>query len=429
MSRHIDLTQSVQSSSERNFTYSKAFPLVSFCKLHYGLYWKWFYNVDRNSTSVRLFVIGTIWICNFFIATITDDALLKLFKFSFLWGIFSTVFILIFLLFSTNYTTEAFYDLMNIKNFFHVNSFNLVADPFGIGLIGVYDFGTMSPYTMVDNAILMFTIIFICTAFVRSLIVRVLYLAITNCVKIPMVDSPHYLLFSILPLSSEFMDAHKIFVLYVYSYLSAALVACLAMFTATLSRLLHSEYRSVKNVYIVGLLCFLGFTLTTPLTVLTSNKMMVMVYGLNTCTLCLGALKVAIVMWIYGVKRFSTDIHFWLGFKPTPFWKYIWMALPVFISVLGCKKFIEVINLNDTDGRTASLSWIALTFIIVMIFQAKVVIKHVLKNEIYECNHLPLIFRSKTGAPSSESSLANIYVESLTKKHSSVLDVSMLHMN
>ena len=108
-----------------------------------------------------------------------------------------------------------------------VNNFNLITDPFGVGLIGVYDFGTMSPFTMVDNAILIFTIIFICTAFMRSLIVQVLYLTVKHCVDVNIVDTLHYLLFAILPLSTEFMEAHKIFVLYIYSYLSAALVACL----------------------------------------------------------------------------------------------------------------------------------------------------------------------------------------------------------
>ncbi|CAH2217714.1 jg8099 [Pararge aegeria aegeria] len=69
---------------------------------------------------MRLFVIAIVWICNFFVATFSDNALLKLFKFSFLYGLFSTAFVLIFLMFSTKYTTKAFYDIMNIRDGFNV---------------------------------------------------------------------------------------------------------------------------------------------------------------------------------------------------------------------------------------------------------------------------------------------------------------------
>lgn len=103
----------------------------------------------------------------------------------------------------------------------------MVTDPFGVGLIGVYDFGTMSPFTMIDNAVIIFAIVFVMSAFARSLIVRVLYLVLTNCVDTKVVETPHYLLYAILPLSTEFMNAHKIFIVYIYSYMTTALVACL----------------------------------------------------------------------------------------------------------------------------------------------------------------------------------------------------------
>ncbi|XP_023942069.2 sodium-dependent noradrenaline transporter-like [Bicyclus anynana] len=434
-------------------------------------YTKQFTSFDRNSLSMRLFVIAIVWISNFFIATISDEALLKLFKFSFLFGLFSTAYILIFLMCSSKYTTKAFYDIMDIKDGFKLNCFNLVTDPFGVGLIGAYDFGHISPFLMTDNAVIIFTIVFIAVAFARSLIVRVLYMKLTNCVNVKYVDTPHYLLFAILPLSTEFLDAHKVFVLYIYAYLLTALVSCLAMFTSTISRLLHSEFRSVKNIYIVGLLCFLGFTLSLPLSIFTTKRRLGVLYGLNICTLYLGGCKVAIVMWVYGVKRFSNDVQFWLGFKPTRFWVFLWATFPVLILVILINKIVKMLYLEDFH---ASIAWIFITVCFVLIFHVKIIAKYILKNNLagilksnpkygppeledrirrrnfnelfnskqcrhecliidgkFECNHLPLMFKEKTTSePSSPSSLTNIYDAGPSKKRpSSVMDACILHMS
>lgn len=91
-----------------------------------------------------------------------------------------------------------------------------VAHAFGIGFIGVYDFGTISPYTMVDNAIIIFTVIFTAVAFARSFIVQILYFELTNCLEIEIAVTPHYLFFAILPLGTEFLGAHKLYALYIY---------------------------------------------------------------------------------------------------------------------------------------------------------------------------------------------------------------------
>ncbi|XP_045784346.1 sodium-dependent serotonin transporter-like isoform X3 [Maniola jurtina] len=437
-------------------------------------YARQFSSYDRNSLSMRLFVIAIVWICNFFVATITDSALLKLFKFSFLFGLFSTAFILIFLMFSTKYTTKAFYDIMNIKDGFNCKSVNLVTDPLGVGLIGAYDFGNLSPFLMVDNAVIIFALVFIMSAFARSMIVRVLYMHLNKCVNVKLIETPHYLLFAILPLSTEFMDAHKLFVLYIYLYLMAILVSCLAMFTSSISRLLHSEFRSVKNIYIVGLLCFLGFTLSLPLSIFTIKRRSGILYGLNVCTLYLGGFKVAIVMWIYGVQRFATDIQFCLGFKPTRFWMFLWAMLPVFILVVLIYKAIEIAHIEDPRSQITALVWTLITLFIVVIFNAKIIAKYILKNNLagvfksdpkygppelddrknrrnfnelyhsrqckheclildekYDCNHLPLMFKDHLASePSSASSLTNIYDAGPSKKRtSSVIDVSILHMN
>ncbi|XP_032527279.1 sodium- and chloride-dependent glycine transporter 1-like isoform X2 [Danaus plexippus] len=384
-------------------------------------YLKLFAGLDRNSLSMRFFIIAIVWICNFFIASITDTALLRIFKLSFLWGVFSTTFILIFLLFSTQYTTQAFYEIMSLKNSSYNKGINLVTDPFGVGLIGVYDFGTMSPFTMVDNAVLIFAMVFIAMAFARSLIVRVLYLKLTECVKVDLAESPHYLLFAILPLSTEFMDAHKIFVLYIYLYMMAALVAYLAMFTSTMSRLLHSEFCSVKTIYIIGLVCFLGFIQSLPLT-LYSGDTMGLFFGLNTCTLSLGAIKVAIVMWVYGVQKFSTDIQFWLGFEPTSFWQNLWTVLPLFLTNLaGILKSSYKHGPPEIEDRKKRRNFDKVAQ------NRKCKHNCLILDETFDCNHLPLTFRRKSNI--NNDSLTNIYEAGPSNERhrtSSVLDIANL---
>lgn len=55
--------------------------------------------------------------------------------------------------------------------------------------------------------------------------------------------------------------------------------------------------------------------------------------GVDLIIFYLGGFKAALVMWVYGVQRFSTDIHFWLGFKPTRYWTICWMILPIMLMV------------------------------------------------------------------------------------------------
>lgn len=57
------------------------------------------------------------------------------------------------------------------------------------------------------------------------------------------------------------------------------------------------------------------------------------IIGLDILVLYLSAFRVAIIMWLYGVKMFATDIHFWIGFYPTKFWSYSWGLLPFILMV------------------------------------------------------------------------------------------------
>lgn len=105
---------------------------------------------------------------------------------------------------------------------FQTDTFTHVAYVYGIGVVGLYDFGTISPYTYIDNAILVFTIFFTFLSLLRSLITRVLYLNLKKCVYINMqqgkgnFEDYHYLMFVLLPLAADQLKASKVFSLYLY---------------------------------------------------------------------------------------------------------------------------------------------------------------------------------------------------------------------
>ncbi|XP_068623429.1 sodium-dependent nutrient amino acid transporter 1-like [Battus philenor] len=264
------------------------------------------------------------------------------------------------------------------------SSIDRITFAFGIGLVGVYDFGTMSSQTMVDNAVILFSIFFTTLAFARSVIVRVLYLAMTTCIKTDVGINIHYLLFVILPLSSEFLHAQKIFTIYIYVNLMFSLIAYLALLTLTISRLLHNEFRSVKNEYMVGILCFFCCNLSYPLamSVISKNKITGLLQGMNLIVLYLGGFKVAVVMWIYGVGKFSTDIQFSLGFKPTQFWTTCWMVHPILTLVFIIHKFYILFNLTEKVQMILASTWILFSFCFVTIFQIKTIAKYIVRNNL-----------------------------------------------
>lgn len=87
---------------------------------------------------------------------------------------------------------------------------------FGIGFLGIYDFGTTSAYTMVDTAAVIFVAAFTFLAFMRSWIVKILYLVMTECVSVNRKYGTHELFYAILPLTTDFLYAHKLYVFYIY---------------------------------------------------------------------------------------------------------------------------------------------------------------------------------------------------------------------
>ncbi|KAL0851911.1 hypothetical protein ABMA28_000199 [Loxostege sticticalis] len=440
--------------------------------LHYV---KSFSSLDQNVLTTRFFASALVWIFNFFCTVANEETLTKIFKMTFIFRFYSTLVVLVLLLCFSQY--NIFIYLSQILDIDAPTSFAMAMDhvtyAYGIGFVGVYDLGTLSPYIMVDNAVVIFTVLFTLSAFARSLIIKILYVVVTSCVEVEISITPHYLLFAILPLSSEFFHAHKIYIMYIYLNLMLATIGYLALLTLTMAKLLHSEFRSVKNMYIVGIICFLGFTISLPITVqsmLSRSRVQGLIYGLKVTVLYLGGFKVAIVMWIYGIQRFVTDIQFWLGFKPTKFWIVCWMFLPIVLFSFCANRVYVLVQMKDEDFTmliTAAV-WIIFSLAVVGIIHIRTLVSYLLQNNLakafsssskygppdkedrqqrrmfnetirlrqcthncnvlddtFDCNHLPLLHKSisvHSAGSSAGSDTKDIYISRHGKMHSSVVD-------
>ncbi|XP_063632930.1 uncharacterized protein LOC134804006, partial [Cydia splendana] len=249
-----------------------------------------------------------------------------------------------------------------------------VALVYGVGMIGFHDFGSTSPFTMTDNAVIIFTILFIILASLRSMSVNILLFQLSDCIDIHSAEArtSHYIFFVLLPLSTEFIFGQKLINIYLYLHLLLSVLPCLinsikihgdffirtdeyllnflfqVLYSLTVTRLLHTEFPSLKFIYIQGLICLFGFFLSVPILLVSCDYTHVILVdeyveklriglsiGLVQTVLYLGGLRMAIIMWIYGVEKFSTDINFWLGFSPTKFWTVCWSVLPAILWVSG----------------------------------------------------------------------------------------------
>lgn len=106
--------------------------------------------------------------------------------------------------------------IMLLFFFLQMLSVKHVVYAYGIGFLGIYDFGALSTYTMIDTASVFFVAVFTLLSFLRSWIVKILYITMTRCVNIEDQYSTHVLVYAILPLTTEFLYAHKLYVFYFY---------------------------------------------------------------------------------------------------------------------------------------------------------------------------------------------------------------------
>ncbi|CAH2034744.1 unnamed protein product, partial [Iphiclides podalirius] len=267
----------------------------------------------------------------------------------------------------------------------------------------------MSPYTMVDNAVVLFAIFFTSIAFARSVIVRILYLALTACVKDEMAVTSHYLLFVILPLSSEFLHAQKVFTIYIYANVMCSLTTYLAMLTLTISKLLHNEFRSVKIVYMVGILCIICCNLSYPIAmVFIVQKMYVLINMTENVQMVLASTWIIFSFCIVTIIQMKTVA------------KYL-----VHNNLVGVLRPSSKYGPPDLEERLRRRNFNVALLHRQCFHQCAVL------DEKHDCNHMPLMFKEKNRlASQSKISLTNIYEAGPSRKKSSVmLDSSQMHFN
>ncbi|XP_026333819.1 sodium-dependent nutrient amino acid transporter 1-like [Hyposmocoma kahamanoa] len=366
-----------------------------------------FHTQERSALTTKFFLIAMVWIINFFFSSVSDLALIRLFKLMYILRTLTTIFSTIFILFALpEFISIALGDLMNVAAKVSVTeTFLQVSYAYGIGVVGLYDFGTLSPYTCVDNAILIFTISYTFVSLLRSLVTRILYLNLRKCVDINIqkgennTEDYHYLIFVLLPLAADQLKASKVFSLYLYSNMMLTLCGHIAAFTLTMSKMLHSEFKAIKNLYIVGIISFIGCGLSIPVA-LGVSYWGGFINGLNITMVYLGAIRVAIIMYMYGMKKFCTDIQFWLNFKPTKYWRACWMLMPIIliVSYVLALKLAELFQEAFNIRTIPAYAWFCLTLLVITIIQIKTIVQFIIDN------NLSAAFRSspKYGPPDAD---------------------------
>lgn len=101
---------------------------------------------------------------------------------------------------------------------FQFPSFSMMCKVFSLGSLGVSGFGMMSPLTMVDNAVVVFALVFLTLSFLTSYIIKFLYDNTLKCMIDDFASSKfwHYFMYCILPLSAEFANTQKFYMMYIY---------------------------------------------------------------------------------------------------------------------------------------------------------------------------------------------------------------------
>ncbi|KAJ8736989.1 hypothetical protein PYW07_000260 [Mythimna separata] len=373
--------------------------------------------LDRNTLTIRVFILGLVWLLVFFFASVTEEAIVKIFKLSFVCRSLSTLVVFLFVISSTDgvaaVALSEIVDISTPSEF--ILSVKHVSYAYGIGFLGIYDFGALSAYTMVDTATVVFVATFTALAFMRSWIVKILFLVMKRCVDID-TDTQygtHVLFYAILPLTTEFLHAHKLYVIYFYGNMMLGTLVYMTNLMYLLAKFVSYEIHSVKQIYIVGIMCVIGFALSIPLLALMTeiHRTQSVTAGLDIAVLYLGGLYAAVVMWIYGLKKFCTDIQFWLNFRPTLFWKISWTLLPVALFSFAIRRVYLLAHWDHSLMKWSALSWASCTFIIVAVMNIHAIAGFLMRN------NLAGVFRSHKnyGPPEYEDRKRRLYFSEFTR--------------
>ncbi|XP_021193080.2 uncharacterized protein LOC110378230 isoform X4 [Helicoverpa armigera] len=181
-----------------------------------------------------------------------------------------------------------------------------------------------------------------------------------------------------------------------------------------LAKFLSYEFRAIKNIYVIGLLCSIGFAGSIPLLALmtTIHRARAFTAGLDVLVPYLGGAYVAIVMWLYGLKKFCTDVQFWLGFRPTRFWTITWAILPVALFLCSIRNAYLLAQWDRTLMWWCAVGWIGFTMFIVAAIQIKTMSGFLMRN------NLAGIFKSHRnyGPPEVEDRRRRLYYSEFTRQ-------------
>ncbi|KAJ8737816.1 hypothetical protein PYW08_000411 [Mythimna loreyi] len=375
--------------------------------------------LDRNTLTIRVFILGLVWILVFFFASVTEEAIVKIFKLSFMCRTLSTLVVFLFVVISTNdVATAALSDIVDISTPSElILSIKYVSYAYGIGFLGIHDFGVMSALTMIDTATVIFVVTFTAMAFMRSWIVKILFLVMKRCVDVDMQYGTHVMFYAILPLTTEFLYAHKLYVIYFYGNMMLGTLVYMTNLMYLLAKFLSYEIRPVKQIYIVGILCVIGFALSVPLIALMTeiHRAQSLTSGIDVAVLYLGGVYVAVVMWIYGLKRFCTDIQFWLNFRPTLFWKISWTLLPIPLFGFAIRRLYLLAQWEHSMMKWAVVGWVSCTFLIAAVMNIHAIAGFLIRNIVKK--NLAGVFRphKNYGPPELEDRKRRLYFSEFTR--------------
>lgn len=92
-----------------------------------------------------------------------------------------------------------------------------------------------------------------------------------------------------------------------------------------------------KKIPITGLACFICFLAGLPCVSNAGQYILNLMdtFGGGTGVLFIAVFEMIGVMWVYGVRNFSADVEFMLGFQPNYYWKVCWSVVsPVALTLI-----------------------------------------------------------------------------------------------
>lgn len=72
-------------------------------------------------------------------------------------------------------------------------------------------------------------------------------------------------------------------------------------------------------------------------------------FGGGVGVLLIAIFELVALHWVYGVRRFSDDIKFMIGYSPSMFWKVCWVFIAPVLLMVRIMPFFS--HISDVDYR------------------------------------------------------------------------------